>query len=946
MSDWFEQWATRGCKPAFLCEYAAPFSWDWAMYRGWYRGRREFGSARVPWEFCLAEWNAQFIGDRAFRISEKEKANLRWESGQFRSGSVWHRWDYPHRLGSRDIAERHPVLAAYITDNWRAFRTWGLSANSPWEHRLLYRLRDGVNKGRKELPVDWDKLQRPGFSPDYVEERYERMDLAFERSDWVPTPSGRAILRNNGPVLAYIAGEPGRFTSKDHNFLPGETLEKQIVVINNSRETAVCDCRWSLGLPRPVSGRKRVRVQTGGQARIPLRFDLPAGLAPGAYKLDMTAELGTRKPQKDSLTLHVLRPPPEPRFRGRIALFDPTGETRKVLTTMGVSCQSVGHGADLSGCDALIIGKEALTADGPAPDIARVRSGLKVLVFEQTAEVLEKRLGFRVQEYGLRNVFRRVPDHPALAGLNVDHLRDWRGEATLLPPRLKHTPSRKYGGVPTVRWAGLEVPRLWRCGSRGSVASVLIEKPACGDFLPIIDGGFSLQYSPLLEYREGRGGILFCQMDVTGRTEADPAADRLVRNLLVYLSSWKPAPRRRAFYAGEAAGQAHFESAGISLGTYKGGKLSGDQVLVVGPGGGKALRRHAPGIARWLRAGGHLLALELDGTQAGTFLPAPVQTTGREHIAAYFEPFGVGSLLVGVGPADVHNRNPRKVPLVSRGAKAVGNGVLARMSDVNVVFCQLAPWRVSKAREALPTVGGVKPWRFNPKNQRYNVRRTYRRASFLVTRLLANMGVAGKTPLLSRFAKPASGTPGQSVVKNGDFRIDRNGDGTPDHWQFIASRKGATCTLDKPAPGTDGPSVRLTCPAAGDGGKVSVMLAQHDLAVKEGQWYHVSLRARAERLGHRHVILAVQNKANWRSLIEYQRFAPGKVWRQFTFLVPARGTAASRTRFQIWIESPGTLWLADVTVRPVASPAEGRWLNGLYLDRPVEWDDPYRFFRW
>jgi hypothetical protein len=32
---------------------------------------------------------------------------------------------------------------------------------------------------------------------------------------------------------------------------------------------------------------------------------------------------------------------------------------------------------------------------------------------------------------------------------------------------------------------------------------------------------------------------------------------------------------------------------------------------------------------------------------------------------------------------------------------------------------------------------------------------------------------------------------------------------------------------------------------------------------------------------------------------------------------------------------------------PVAPPsAEGRWSQGLYLDQPEEWDDPYRFFRW
>ena len=67
-----------------------------------------------------------------------------------------------------------------------------------------------------------------------------------------------------------------------------------------------------------------------------------------------------------------------------------------------------------------------------------MRDGLKVIVFEQTSEVLEKRFGFRVAEYGLRQVFRRVPDHPLLAGLDAEHLRDWRGEATLLPPRLKY----------------------------------------------------------------------------------------------------------------------------------------------------------------------------------------------------------------------------------------------------------------------------------------------------------------------------------------------------------------------------------------------------------------------------------------------------------------------------------------------------------------------------
>ena len=85
---------------------------------------------------------------------------------------------------------------------------------------------------------------------------------------------------------------------------------------------------------------------------------------------------------------------------------------------------------------------------------------------------------------------------------------------------------------------------MWRCGNRGNVASVLIEKPARGDFLPILDGGFSLQYSPLLEYREGQGMVLFCQMDVTGRTEQDPAAE---------IAGPQPARLRGRLAAGAAA---------------------------------------------------------------------------------------------------------------------------------------------------------------------------------------------------------------------------------------------------------------------------------------------------------------------------------------------------------------------------------------------------------
>ena len=292
---------------------------------------------------------------------------------------------------------------------------------------------------------------------------------------------------------------------------------------------------------------------------------------------------------------------------GKIALFDPAGETGELLSSLGVDCQRIDAGTNLDGYDILVVGKRALNSGAAAPSFERVPGGLKVIVFEQTADALEKRLGFRVQEYGLRQLFPRVVDHPVLSGIGTENLRDWRGASTVLSPELRYELRPRYG--PTVLWCGIRVPHIWRCGNHGNVASVLIEKPARGDFLPLLDGGFSLQYSPLLEYREGQGVVLFCQLDVTGRTESDPAAKMLVRNMLSYLSSWKPVVRRTIVYAGEPAGLRHLESAGFKASPFRGKELSPAQVLVAGPGAGKELASGKEAITHWLNAGGNLLVI-------------------------------------------------------------------------------------------------------------------------------------------------------------------------------------------------------------------------------------------------------------------------------------------------------------------------------------------------
>ncbi len=536
--------------------------------------------------------------------------------------------------------------------------------------------------------------------------------------------------------------------------MPGETVHKQLIVINNSRQTVTCNFSWSANLAAPVGQTNQIVIPTGDQARLPVQINLPPNAPPGDYRIAANFAFDTGASQQDAFNFQVIPRSPPPRPLSKIALFDPPGQTAKMLAGLGVICQPVSATAGTSNFDVLLIGKSALTVDGPAPVLKRVRDGLKVVVFEQTADVLEKRLGFRVEEYGLRQVWPRLPDSPLLAGLGPENLRDWRGSSTLLPPVMPYTLSQKYNGAPAVTWCGLEVTRLWRCGNWGNVASVLIEKPPRGDFLPIVDGGYALQYSPLLEYREGRGLVLFCQLDVTSRTQTDPAAETLVNNILRYVDNWRPAPRRTALYAGDPAGLAWLAACGVAAAPFKNEPPAANQALVVGPGGGRQLAAQSPALAAWLNAGGRVLALGLDESEANSFLPTKVTMQPAEHIAAFFLPCSANSLLAGVAPADVHNRDPRTLPLVTGGATPYGDGVLAATS--NVVFCQLPPFQVSKVMGALSSTANHGP-------EPFNLRRTFQRASFAVSRLLGNLGVSGSTPLLERFADPVGGSSGPSV---------------------------------------------------------------------------------------------------------------------------------------------------------------------------------------
>ena len=104
------------------------------------------------------------------------------------------------------------------------------------------------------------------------------------------------------------------------------------------------------------------------------------------------------------------------------------------------------------------------------------------------------------------HAFAAVGRHRVLAGLTDDDLKCWRPD--------------------------------------GAVCRATLRKPHTGSALPILEAGGTsgLDWAPLVEVRRGSGCFLLCQMGLTTKAASEPAAARLLANLLRY----RPEPETRA----------------------------------------------------------------------------------------------------------------------------------------------------------------------------------------------------------------------------------------------------------------------------------------------------------------------------------------------------------------------------------------------------------------
>ncbi|WPJ96333.1 hypothetical protein SH580_01280 [Coraliomargarita algicola] len=503
-----EYWVKNGTNPMLFNENASPIIFDWGSGARYGHGGHDVAYPMV------AEYAAETKGDRAFHrqaVDHKVYAQL----GQPRKGLF--DYLYPYEAEPDAPSVFNEVNYERAREIWLNFRADGLGVHTPWMARCT-----GADRAQEV----WS------------------------------------------PVTGYIAGPPARRTDKTHILRPGENWERQFLILNSKREEVQVECRWTATLNGQTiaSGTTPAKAGPGDQASVPIMVPMPQVEADATGTLTATLFENGTECARDAMEFQIVVAKAAPKLSAQVALIDPLGHTASELDRSNIPYQRLHFNTDLSDYKVVVIGREAFSyeqkmLDGPFDISALLQAGKRVLVMEQTADVLKERFNFRTEDVPPRHLFARVGQHPITADVPDHLLAYWRGASTLLdgyidlltanlrPAHEEH--------VRKVLWHdGKEHNRHFRWGNHHSLATIFIHKPERGNFRSLVDCGVNLDYSALLEFEQGPGKLLFCQVDLSGRTEADPVAERLLSNMISYLDhASAPTWSSNAAYLGGPLGE-------------------------------------------------------------------------------------------------------------------------------------------------------------------------------------------------------------------------------------------------------------------------------------------------------------------------------------------------------------------------------------------------------
>lgn len=703
-------WSSGGEKPWGVVEHGPPFV-------------ANFYKRGVP---LFTEYSAMYLGDRAYRLETDDYIRLCVESlkrtrghGSFTSVEV-------ARLGGMNAYGEFMDL--FIRNTNRAWRGWGVTFWYSWLTQADYgmlNLPKNPNTPNKKLKI---------LTYGSLTEEQARTSLTTPPA-WV-SPIYHAYRDTMQPLLVFIGGPPERFTAKDHTFFAGEKFLKTVIAVWDGPGKARFNAQWRLETKGETiaSGSESFDLSPGAIERRPIQLTAPSV----ERRTDATLHLqitgaDTKALTTDTFQITIWPLPdmsPQP-TKSKWGVFSRQDKSEPWLRKLGVKLQPVRnrHSLREQGIEVLVIGRSALDNVDTLPFTTEdLVHGLRVLVLEQNVDALAS-IGLRSQDVIPRYVFIRDANHAALTGLEPEDVCNWRGEGTLLPrtsAKMKKWPHRR-----APHW-----------GNHGSVASVVIETPHRGPFTPILECEFDLAYSPLLEWRHGKGCIVFCQLDMTGRVGLDPTATRIARNLVTFLDKpFKQSQNRKVVYAGSYEGWQFVASLGMAAVRITNGKtsdLSPDRdVLVISPGKKGDRTCHELLAENFAQRGGNVLLLMPEPGHYGC--PRIMRSV---QLARTVPDKPVPQILRGVGPNLLHWRSLIELRVfaedgLGKGEQRYLNGLLVETvrGKGRVIYSQVDWRKLDKESVHL-------------ERARWNLRKFYRQ-------LLTNLQARSANRLAKRLVYPS-----------------------------------------------------------------------------------------------------------------------------------------------------------------------------------------------
>jgi beta-galactosidase len=582
------------------------------------RARHGFES-NITSEPLLTEFAAIYFGREAY--SGEEPKYRQYLHDLFRGGMLYQSSE--NRLD--DYTNNHKIQQLYRANTWRSWRTAGL----------------------------------PG---------------GLRTWSWMQD----ALKEVNSPTLAWIAGPSEAYTAKDHHFSTGQKIEKQIVLINDTRQPQDYTAIWTatVGGKEVNKGKMQGRLAVSEIKFLPIHVTAPAEPADCKVngELTLTATIGESRHQ-DTFVFRVFGN--DKRGSGQIAIVDPSGLTGKMLNSLGYETLSWNGAA----APLVVIGRNALKNDATlaAKLEPYVRAGGRALVCAQDPEWLTRALGWRVCPKVARRVFPL--DSQFAAGIDAEDLRDWTGSSTLIEAYPEYIGNYLRGNEREQPYAG------WHWGNRGGVSSAAIEKPHRSGWRPMLECEFDLAYTPLMELDYGQGRLSFCTLDLEDHVAVDPAAQGMAKRVVDYALHSPLSPRAsKVVYLGSASGAAWLDRIGVSYKTSD--KLEPTATLLIIGGDAVADKK---ALTSYLERGGKAFFLpcsKSDGWLATTLKPAGERFAGSLSAPDWPEARGLSA-------SDLRWRSYLDTPawLLRAGAELGADGLLGRKAIGKgvAIFCQLDP---------------------------------------------------------------------------------------------------------------------------------------------------------------------------------------------------------------------------------------------------------------